>query len=142
LGKHEFTYSLYPHAGGWREAETPRRAWELNDPATAVALGGAAAARRSRGPALPPQASFLSVDRSHVMLMAFKAAEDGDGYIARFCEIENRRGKTKVEFFRPVRRAVECDLMENKTGPATVSRGDLSFDIAPFKIKTFRLFFA
>ncbi len=142
LGMHEFTYSLYPHAGGWRDAETPRRAWELNDPATAVALGGAAAARRPRGPALPPLASFLSVDRSHVMLMAFKAAEDGDGYIARFCEIENRRGKTKVEFFRPVRRAVECDLMENKTGPAAVSRGALSFDIAPFKIKTFRLFFA
>jgi hypothetical protein len=47
-----------------------------------------------------------------------------------------------VKFFRPVRRAVECDMMENKTGSASVSRGVLRFDIGPFKIKTFRLFFA
>src|SRR5581483_2875445 len=29
-GHHEFTYSLYPHRGTWRQAETVRRGYELN----------------------------------------------------------------------------------------------------------------
>ena len=29
-GHHEFTYSLYPHAGNWRDAQTVRRGYELN----------------------------------------------------------------------------------------------------------------
>src|SRR5579872_7447544 len=29
-GHHEFTYSLYPHAGTWRDAQTVRRGYELN----------------------------------------------------------------------------------------------------------------
>ena len=29
-GHHEFTYSLYPHGGNWRDAQTVRRGYELN----------------------------------------------------------------------------------------------------------------
>jgi alpha-mannosidase len=29
-GHHEFTYALYPHGGGWKEALTIRRGYELN----------------------------------------------------------------------------------------------------------------
>ena len=31
-GQHEFTYSLYPHGGTWREAMTVRQGYELNYP--------------------------------------------------------------------------------------------------------------
>ena len=30
-GVHEMTYVLYPHAGDWKQGETLRRAWELNN---------------------------------------------------------------------------------------------------------------
>ena len=36
-GHHEFTYSLYPHGGTWREAMTVRQGYELNYPLMAVA---------------------------------------------------------------------------------------------------------
>src|SRR5204862_467756 len=29
-GQHEFTYSLYPHGGNWKDAQTVRRGYELN----------------------------------------------------------------------------------------------------------------
>jgi alpha-mannosidase len=29
---HEFTYSLYPHSGGWREGKTLWEAYDLNSP--------------------------------------------------------------------------------------------------------------
>ena len=35
-GHHEFTYSLYPHAGTWREALTVRQGYEVNVPLLAV----------------------------------------------------------------------------------------------------------
>jgi len=41
VGLHEFTYSIYPHAGSWVEASTDRRGWELNQPMMAMPLKGA-----------------------------------------------------------------------------------------------------
>ena len=41
-GRHEFTYSLLPHAGDWRTGATVRRAWELNVPVTCVAAAAGA----------------------------------------------------------------------------------------------------
>ena len=28
---HEFTYSIYPHQGGWREAGTVKQAYQINN---------------------------------------------------------------------------------------------------------------
>jgi len=134
LGHHSFTYSLYPHAGDWRQADTPRRAWELNDPMQAVALG------KTKGE-LPASLSFVSIDRGHVMLSALKAAEDGDGLIVRLYEGRNMRGTVNVKFFKKLARAVECDLMENEIAPARVVSGALRFDVKPYEIRTFKLFF-
>jgi alpha-mannosidase len=76
LGHHSFTYGLYPHRGDWRQAETPRRAWELNDPLVAIPLGEGDGNLQSAG-------SFLSIDRDHVMISALKMADNGDGLILR-----------------------------------------------------------
>ena len=35
-GHHEFTYSLYPHAGTWKEALTIRQGYEVNVPLLAM----------------------------------------------------------------------------------------------------------
>jgi alpha-mannosidase len=49
-GHHEFTYSLYPHGGGWREAQTVRRGYELNYPLLPLAGN---TCRRSAGRSVP-----------------------------------------------------------------------------------------
>jgi alpha-mannosidase len=134
LGHHSFTYSLYPHQGDWRQAETPRRAWELNDPLMAIRIGGGEGNLKSTG-------SFLSIVSDHVMLSALKMAEEGDGLILRLYEDQNRRGTVKVTFFYPPFRAIECDPYENEIGPATVVSGSLRFDIKPFEVRTFKLYF-
>ncbi|MBM3133958.1 MAG: alpha-mannosidase [Chloroflexi bacterium] len=141
-GHHSFTYSLYPHRGDWRQAETPRRAWELNDPLMAIPIGAGGGNLQSTG-------SFLSIDSDHVMLSALKMAEEGDGLILRLYEDQNRRGTVKVTFpsatlrtsFHPPSRAIECDPYENEIGPADVVSGSLRFDIKPFEVRTFKLYF-
>lgn len=134
LGYHSFTYSLYPHQGDWRQAETPRRAWELNDPLMAIPIGGGGGNLKSTG-------SFLSIDSDHVMISALKMAEKGDGLILRLYEDQNRRGTVNVTFFDPPSRAVECDPYENEIGKAEVVSGSLRFDIKPFEVRTFKLYF-
>jgi alpha-mannosidase len=152
LGHHSFTYSLYPHRGDWRQAETPRRAWELNDPLIAIPIKGAkeqgskGAREQKRNSTMgegvltePSTRSFLSIVSDHVMLSALKMAEKGDGLILRLYEDQNRRGTVNVAFFTPLSRAVECDPYENEIGQADIVSGCLRFDIKPFEVRTFKL---
>jgi alpha-mannosidase len=134
LGHHSFTYSLYPHHGDWRQAETPRRAWELNDPLIAIPIAGGDGNLESTS-------SFLSIDSDHVMISALKMAEKGDGLVLRLYEDQNRRGTVNVTFFNPPSRATECDPYENEIGKADVVSGSLRFDIKPFEVRTFKLYF-
>jgi alpha-mannosidase len=134
LGKHSFTYSLFPHAGDWRQAETARRAWELNDKPVSFQLKNGAGDAGLKG-------SFLKIDKDHVMLSALKVAEDGKGIIMRVYEDQNRRGKCRVSFFKEPVSALECDPFEKEIGDAEIVSGSLQFDIKPFEIKTFRVFF-
>ena len=67
-GEHDFTYSLYPHGGTWREADTVRRGYELNDQVFAKQTD------KHQG-ALSPQHSFLQIDTDNVVLTALKKAE-------------------------------------------------------------------
>jgi len=151
-GHHSFTYSLYPHRGDWRQAETPRRAWELNDPLIAIPIKGAKeqgsrGTREQRNSTMgegvltePSTRSFLSIVSDHVMLSALKVAEKGDGLILRLYEDQNRRSTVSVAFFTPLSRAVECDPYENEIGQADVVSGCLRFDIKPFEVRTFKLY--
>ncbi|MFA6448687.1 MAG: glycosyl hydrolase-related protein, partial [bacterium] len=134
LGHHEFTYSLYPHAGDWRQADTPRRAWELNDPLASVPLA------KSRA-GLDPSVSFISINRPNVMLAALKLAEDEDALVIRLYESRNARGPVSVKLFKPIVQAMECDLLEKAAAPAKVVSGALRFDIKPYEIRTFKLRF-
>src|SRR5207237_4175451 len=63
-GHHEFTYSLYPHGGSWRDALTVRQGYDLNYALLAVP------ATRHTGE-LPPEHSFLNVAQDNVVLTAF-----------------------------------------------------------------------
>ena len=134
LGHHSFTYSLYPHQGDWRQAETPRRAWELNDPLMAISIG-------KRDGNLKSTVSFLSIVSDHVMVSALKMAEEGDGLILRLYEDQNRRGPVNVMFFHSPSCAIECDPYENEIGQADIVSGYLRFDIKPFEVRTFKLYF-
>ena len=128
--EHVFTYSLYPHAGGWKEGGTQAEAIRLNQPMTAVAGGQAGNAF-----------SFVSADHDNVILETVKAAENGDGVILRVIEEQNKRTNVTLTLGHEVSSAEDCDLMENKTGEVDVKGHTLSFTIRPYEIKTIRVRF-
>ncbi|MFZ7946924.1 MULTISPECIES: alpha-mannosidase [Bacillaceae] len=124
-GQHSFTYSLYPHIGDWRQGKTVEKAWDLNDPITAVEGKWT------------KEASFLEATADHVWFDAVKPAYDGNGIIIRLHEFEGRRGKVAINIAENITSWVETNLMEEPMGVA--STGPIEFDIKPYEIKTFRI---
>lgn len=131
-GDHYFTYSLYPHKGSWKDAETLTRGLELNNPFNVKELNEGNGAS---------EASFMSVSAKNVPLEAVKKCEDENAYIVRFVEKAGKRTSVDFTFFGKIKSAFECDLLERNDVPVNTFSGDkLSFEIKPFEIKCYKLF--
>lgn len=129
--EHRFTYAVYPHAGGWREAQVPREAAKLNQPAYAV-----------KGAAQENSYSFAQVDIRNVMLETIKQAEDKNGIILRLYEYENSKTRMTVFFKETPVSIEECDLLENTIGTVLPQGNCFTTVIKPYEIKTYRVHFS
>lgn len=132
MGEHTFTYSLMPHKGNYVEAETVRRAYELNAPLLALTV------EPSKG-SLPQCKSFISADARNVVLETVKRAENENAVILRFYECHNSRSKVNVKLGLPFKKITECSLMEDDFAEVSPAESGFSFEIKPFEIRTFKL---
>lgn len=130
--RHEFTYSLYPHAGGFREAGTVQMAYELNCPMYA-------AYRDANDGTLPHELSFAHVDKENVILEVVKKAEDSEDLIVRLYECYNRRTTATLGVYGKVTEVYECDLMEQPLHFVPTKSSSFTFEIKPYEIKTFKI---
>jgi alpha-mannosidase len=101
-GRQEFTYSILPHAGGWQQAGTVRRAAELNAPLIPQVESFHA------GP-LPKRSAFICVDSAAVNVTVLKRAEDGDDLILRCYETSGTQTDARLELPR-LDRVIETRL--------------------------------
>ena len=135
VGRHEFTYSIYPHRGDWRSADTVRRGNEVNHPLLALSTTAHAGS-------LPPEYSFIAVDRHNVVVSAVKRAEEGDSdeLIVRVYEAQGR-ASTPVQliFAGEIARADEANLLEEMIGPVPHDRHRILATLGKYEIKSFRV---
>lgn len=112
-GVQTFTYGLYPHDGSWEEAQTVRRARQLNHKPIALFE------TYHRGE-LKQTDSFLQVSAPNVLLSALKLAEDGSGdLILRFSETAGKHCSSDVKI-------------------PSMGR-ELALSFTPFELKTVRV---
>ncbi|UCH34637.1 MAG: alpha-mannosidase, partial [Armatimonadota bacterium] len=133
-GRHEFTYSLYPHAGDWRQGGTVRAAYELNYPLEARSV------LKHRGN-LPAVASFASATPENIVLHVVKRAEDNSDYILRWYETTGKRTTAVITLPRKPRRVWETDLMENELRELPVRGRRIRIPTGKFEIKTVKVEF-
>jgi alpha-mannosidase len=134
-GHHEFTYSVYPHGGGWKEALTIRRGYELNYKLISLPFG------RHQG-SLSPEHSFLQVQPDNVIVTALKRAEDENSLVLRFYEWAGKEGEVTIQLPPGAESAAETDLMEKPMGTLTVQNAAVSLHTKPYEIKTIKVQFA
>ena len=135
-GRHEFTYSLYPHEGDWRQASTVREGHQLNQPLLVRAILSDASTAADRWPS---EGWLARVEPAWVILETVKKAEDSQDLVVRLYESEGRRGPTRVRFSRPVLAATECNLMEEEDQAIEHVGDSITFTIRPFEIRTFKV---
>ncbi|NQT84805.1 hypothetical protein HQ563_17440, partial [bacterium] len=114
-GELTFRYSITTHRGPCRNSEAMRFAMERANP---LILGG--------GPT--PLCSFLQIDDPQAILLAFKLAENGKGYVLRLWNCEETTTTAKVSFPQfKILSAHQADIVERKRD--AIPHGDNSLDI-------------
>ena len=131
-GEHDFTYSLYPHAGSWEQGGTVKAGFELNEPVFTCNAEVKCAA-------VP--GSFVEVCHDSVVLDTFKQAENGNGYILRLYESAGAGGTAKITFAKPIKALFTCDMMEQEDQEAPAQGNSFRFETSPYCIHTYRIIF-
>ena len=133
-GHHAFTYSLYPHGGGWREALTVRQGYELNYPLLPIVVA-------NHTGHLPDAHSFLEVREDNVVVTAVKKSEDDDALIIRFYEWAGRGGDVHLRVPGRTGSYDTINLIE-QNGQTTYLRANtdqIAVPVSPFEIKTVKV---
>lgn len=132
-GQHEFTYSLYPHAGDWLAGNTVQEAWLLNQPCQIAP--GKASILDTKEDKHRSSLSMFTLSASHVMIDAIKKAEDHDLIVLRIHEYGGIRSPLTITSDLHIDSWQECNLMEQPIGD--IVNAPLSIEIAPYEIRTF-----
>lgn len=133
---HIFTYSLLPHKGTWRDAKTVEEAYSLNIPLIAKKVHANPEGN------LPPEYQLVKVDADHVLIETVKKAEDDDALVIRVFDYKQyRNSDVSLIFGSEIKKAVECNLIEEDEQPVLFEKKRVRFSIAPYEIKTFKVWF-
>ena len=127
-GEHKFTYSLYPHIGGFIEGGTIKEANQLNLPAQ-ITEGRFADTRK-----------LVKLNGQGVQIDVVKKAEDEDCLIVRMHECWGSRQVVWLSSEFPVKQMVVCNLLEHDLEDA-VEDAQRELVFKPFEIKTVKMYF-
>ncbi len=130
--EHYFTYSLYPHAGDYRQAGTIKQAYELNNPMTAFEIG-------KRQGKLCDEYSLISCADENVVIETVKKAEDGDGIIIRMYESFNKRTNTVITAGFDFKSVTLCDMTEKDLKLIKTGGRQIPVSLKPFEIVTVKI---
>jgi alpha-mannosidase len=122
MGRHEFSYALLPHAGGWREANVLGQAAAFNAPL-----------RRTQWP--HGETSFAAADGG-LVLDTIKRAEDSDALVLRLYEPYGARGIARVRLDRPFGRARRANLLEDDLDELEVDGREIVVPFRPHEVVT------
>jgi alpha-mannosidase len=135
-GHHQFSYSLYPHSGDWKQALTVRRGYEFNYQLRAQQVD-------AHDGVLPAKHSFVGVIGDNVVLTAVKKAEDGDALLLRIYEWAGKTADVRIQLPESASSASLTNLMEKPDGGIlAVADHRISVPVHPFEIVSVRVNFA
>ncbi|MFC2171310.1 polysaccharide lyase family protein [Acidobacteriota bacterium] len=134
-GDFTFRYSLTSHSGDLDPIAATRFGWSIANPLLTVVIPPG-----SRGPWTKPADSLCSLDADHVMVLALKKTEDGEGWIMRLWEVGGEDGNVNVIFnhWTP-QQAWLADLVEEPETPLVVNGDTVSVPVKAHEIVTLRL---
>jgi hypothetical protein len=135
-GQQVFRFSLTSAKGGFSKRDAVERGWEMFSPLVAQSGGGPLKPVLSA-----PATSLVGLEPAGVPLMAFKQAEDGDGFVLRVCDFAGAGGSLKLTLPKPARETFTCDLVEAHAVKQASHGKMITAPIKPFAPVTVRVQF-
>ena len=134
-GHHQFSYSLYPHAGDWKQALSVRRGYEFNYKLRASQV-------EAHEGNLPSQHSFVGIAGDNVVLTALKKAEDSDALLLRLYEWAGKTADVQISLPQGASAASLTDLMEKaESAKLSVANNQVTIPVHPYEIVSVRVEF-
>jgi alpha-mannosidase len=149
-GEHSFKYSLTVHQGGWREADIPNKARELNLPLIAEQENqhpGEISGWTYAGESFPLEKSFFGINSDHVIITSLKPLQDAydmNPLIMRIVETEGRDEEITVRLPYNAKSVKECNHLEQIIEPRSdikVEGKQFNFIMGHDQIRTFMIEF-
>ncbi|MEH2285748.1 MAG: alpha-mannosidase [Nostoc sp.] len=142
-GFHEFTYTLYPHAGSWESAHTVRRGYELNISLQVILNPSTHNWAQSKRPATANSSiegvSFLNLSAENLILMALKPSEDDPQQLILRCyESHGETAELSLQSDLGLNLGDKVDLLERSSATEFSSRQQI-LTIEPWKIASFKV---
>jgi alpha-mannosidase len=134
LGDILFRYSITAHKGDWINGRPRDFGWAIGNPLIPVPVDD-----RRKGN-LPKSMSLCQIDKSNILLMTLKKAEDGEGIIIRLIETEGH--DTEVSVTLPhvsIEKVYETNLVEENENMIAVQGQTITTKVKAFGIKTIRI---
>lgn len=133
VGEHRFSYSLFPHVGGWNE-KTIASAYALNDPLIVFVPEKRTMIKKR------PDRSLIAVDQPNVIIETIKNAEDENGIIIRLYESQRKRNKVTIQTGFKIQSAFLVNLLEDPERQLDlIGENQIELEIKPFQIITLRV---
>lgn len=106
-GHHQFTYSLYPHCGDYRQGGTIQEGYQLNMPLVVEPI-------MANHGTLPEHFSMVSCAQENVVIEAVKKAEADDSVIVRLYETYDQKALAEIKTSFAWKKVYLCNLMEEE----------------------------
>jgi len=136
LGKFNISYSLFPHAGDWKNG-----VWaegdDFNVPVYAAEPPSLALVKEHA--TKPEEGSLISLDKKNVVLSGVKQSEDGNELVVRLVEIDGKETTATIHLPNTAKSARRLNLVEfplqNAIAPITQDRM-VTLTLKPHEIVT------
>ncbi|MEH2457495.1 alpha-mannosidase [Nostoc sp.] len=143
-GFHQFTYTLYPHAGSWESAHTVRRGYELN--ISLQVILNPPSIHNGVKHSYPLTAlhtikgvRFLDLSAENLILMALKPSEDDPQQLILRCyECHGETAELALQSNLGLSLGDKVDLLE-RSSTIEFSSGQQILTIEPWKIASFKV---
>ena len=130
-GSHSFRFTISSHKTGWQNGS--QSGVEGNHPLIAIIRD-----KPGKGD-LPSELSFVKVSSPLVRVTTIKKADNGNGFIMRFVNMESTDRQVDISIWRPAEGLIKTNLIEEDINDTGQKGKDLKINIGKSSVETFRV---
>ena len=134
-GEHQIEYSLYPHNGNWKEANSVNKGYNFNYKLIPVLTDV------HKG-TLPAEYSFVKMNAPNLVLTTFKKAEDSNAFIFQWYESEGKDTEAELEFPEAPKKVLKSNFMEGDGEPLKFEGKKLKLNTPKNSVMTIKVYFS